>query len=175
MRIHSDTLTSLDLFEAARISRTELTYEFHGSRSRTRSVDVHLTGESKRRPNDRGRHLSHEYAATWDQWGVFLAVLFDRDPDMLCGTAKRPAYADRADFHFKTSDRFRPIGIVTSDSPGAFAVTGDPDYDGTVLGPVYRQERTYWPADAHGDHTFRFSGMPGTHKCSKCSAVSRWM
>lgn len=171
MRIHSNTLSAIDIFEAARISRTTLTWSTQGSRIRERSWDVTLTGESKRRPNDRGRHQSWEFAATWDQWGVFLAVLFDRDPEALCGTVKRPAYADRADFHRKTGDRFRPVGIITADTPGALAVTGD-DYDGTS-GPVYRQERTYWPADAHGDHTFRPSGTPGVSVCSRCSATDR--
>lgn len=31
-----------------------------------------------------------------------------------------------------------------------------------------------WPDDAHGDHTFRFSGTTYQQECTKCSAVTRW-
>lgn len=175
MRIHTDTLNVIDLFEAARIARADVTYTAQGSKSRDYSFDVHLTGESRRRPNSgkRGAGWSSEHAATWDQWGVFFAVLFDRDPAMFCGTAKRPTYRDRSHFHWCTDDRFRPYGIVGPDTPGALAVTGDDEYDGTT-GPVYRQEHTYWPDDAHGDHTFRPTGTMGAVACSRCSAVQRW-
>jgi hypothetical protein len=176
MRIHTDTLNVIDLFEAARIARADVTYTAQGSRSRDHSFDVTLTGFSKRRPNSgkRGASWSSEYAATWDQWGVFFAVLFDRDPSMFCGIAKRPAYRDRAHFHWATDDRFRSYGIVGPDVPGALAVTGDPGWDGTHDGPVYRREQGYWPDDAHGDHTFRPTGTMGESKCTRCSAVKRW-
>ncbi|HEU4967238.1 MAG TPA: hypothetical protein VFT53_07270 [Candidatus Saccharimonadales bacterium] len=172
MRIHTNTLTALDLFEAARISRTGMTYADHGSRIAKRSWDVHLTGDSRRRPNR--THYSDEYAATWDQWGVFLSVLFDRDPDALCGSGRKYAiYTDRNAFHYQTDDRFRSIGIVGPDVPGALAVQCDTDFDGTI-GQVYRREQGYWPDDAHGDHTFRFTGTVGENQCTKCTAVRRW-
>jgi hypothetical protein len=177
MRIHTNVLTPLDVFEAARISRTQVVWTVQGSRIRTRSIDVSLTGESRRRPNSgkRGAGWSSEYAATWDQWGVFFAVLFDRDPAAVCGAGLKSAtYRSRDDFHWQTCDRFRSIGIVSADTPGAFAVNGD-DWDGTDPGMrVYRREQGYWPTDYHGDHTFRFGGVPYQQECTKCSAVKRW-
>lgn len=146
MKIHSDKITLLDLYAAAEVARVEMEYTRHGSRCRALSFDVRLTGESRRRPN---RTLySDEYAATWDQWGVFLAVLFDTDPDMLCGSSEKyAAYKDRTDFQVKTNGRFTKIGGGWTD---------------------------YWPADAHGDHRFKFVGVPCEQKCTKCSAVQRW-
>ena len=147
MRIHSDTLTFADLHDAATIARVQFDrWDYKGSRSRDHAFDVTLTGESNRRPNNGTSHQtkgSEDFAATWDQWGVFLGVLFDRDPDMLT-----PYYADRADFQFKTNARFTKIG-------------GGWD--------------NYWPADAHGDHRFQYSGTPGAQKCTRCTAVRRWM
>jgi hypothetical protein len=174
MRIHSDVLTSIDLFEAARVSHTDMTYTFHGSRIRTRSVDVHLTGASRRRPGRAHYYYSDEYAATWDQWGVFLSMLFDRDPSMLCGPGpKRAVYRSRDDFHWQTDHRFRSVGIVGPDAPGAFAVNGD-RWDGTDPEMrLYRREQGYWPDDAHGDHRWQVD-VPFQQTCAKCSAVKRW-
>lgn len=173
MRLHTNRLTAVDIFDAARIARVEVTYSGHGSRIAERSWDVALTGESRRHPNR--AHYSYEYAATWDQWGVFFAVLFDRDPDMLCGSGRKYAtYVSRGDFHFKTGDRFRPYMIVPRESPGALAVRGD-DYDGTDPDMVvYRAEQSYWPDDYHGDHSWEWRGVIGERSCRKCSAVRRW-
>jgi hypothetical protein len=110
MRIHTDALTSTDIHQAALIARVDYAeggFTIHGSRTRSRAFNVTLTGESRRRPNrgtSRDRY-NPDYAATWDQWGVFLAVLFDRDPDMVT-----PYYADRDDFNYKTDARFTKIG-----------------------------------------------------------------
>lgn len=146
MRIHSDTLTDRDMMDAARIARVHFDrYLNTGSRSRHHGFDITLTGESRRRPNGGNRGAGDDYAATWDQWGVFLAVLFDRDETMIA-----TYYADAAEFHYKTDCRFEPV----------FNDAGTP---------------MYWPNDAHGDHTFRFSGTPGAHQCTKCSAVQRWI
>lgn len=137
MRLHTDTLTSSDLYAAAKIARVDLDLTSHGSRSKDHAFNVLLTGESRRRPNSGGRGAGDDYAATWDQWGVFLSVLFGLDPHMVT-----PYYADADEFHARTSDRF--------DSPG------------------------FWPADAHGDHTFRYSGTPRQQECNKCSATQKW-
>lgn len=156
MRIHSDTLTNADVYDAARTARVSFDrWEGKGSRKRDHAFDVTLFGESRRRPNNRQQHTD-DYAATWDQWGVFLAVLFDRDPNMVT-----PYYADADEFHARTGDRFRPrkeIGRVRT-------FIGIDDIDGPVL---------WWPADAHGDHTFRYSGTAGKSQCTKCSAVQKW-
>lgn len=138
MRIHSDTLTQLNLHEAARHARAEFgRLTVHGSRKRKQGFDVTLTGESRRRPNGGNRGAGDDYAATWDQWGVFLSFLFNLDPYMVT-----PYYADAEEFDTRTASRF--------DVPGQ------------------------WPSDAHGDHTFRWDGIPREQSCTKCSAIQRW-
>lgn len=145
MRIHTDRLTMSDLFDAAKIARVEFDrLDQKGSRSRDRAFDFTLTGESRRRPNNRGQGDPDAYAATWDQWGVFLGVLFDRDPKMVT-----PYYKDAAEFDYRTDYRFNPDGND-------------------------RGRNGYEPNDMHGDHTFRFAGVPFEHPCTKCTAVQRW-
>jgi hypothetical protein len=150
MRIHTDTLTTRDIFDASRIARVTFDrFTEHGSRSRKRAFDVTLTGESNRRPNNGTSHQTKggdDFAATWDQWGVFLAVLFSRDPDMVT-----PYYADANEFHGQTAHRFD-------------AEVHRTDADQTQ----------WWPTDAHGDHHFKYDGTPYEQKCTKCTAVRRW-
>lgn len=84
---------------------------------------------SARRPNTRDDWTRRNYyAATWDQWGVLLGLLFQMDPDMKVGGYKRPYYDGADDFHLATDGRFRNV---------------------TELGDL---------PDFHGDHTFRFGG-----------------
>ena len=133
MRIHSDSIRVSDLNAAARAARVDMEFTTHGSRKRDHAFNVNLTGESKRRPNR--NHASDEFAATWDQWGVFLAALFDVDPN-----ASMTYYDGSADFHYRTAHRFA----------------------------------SGWPKDAHGDHRFKYDGIPYEQSCTKCSAVQRW-
>lgn len=141
MRIHTDHLTADQVRHAATIARVGFTSFGEGaSRSHARRFDVILNGESRRHQNG-----GPDMAATWDQWGVFLSVLYSLDAYMVCGTVKRPVYSGLTDFDFKTNWRF------DSSENGQF-----------------------WPADAHGDHTFRYSGVPYQQKCTKCTAVHRW-
>ena len=147
MRIHANTLTTSEIYKAARIARVEIEHlTEHGSRKRAHAFEVKLSGESRRRPNNNGAH-GDVFAATWDQWGVFLACLFDADNEITIPTA----YVDVDTFHARTSNRFNPDGNDRADGSD------------------------YWPADAHGDHTFRYAGIPYTQACTKCSAVQRWM
>jgi len=78
---------------------------------------------SRRHPNERSR--SGYWAATWDQWGVLLSILYTRDPSMRVGGYKRPVYRDAYDFHTSTGRRFEGITSLSELS------------------------------DFHGDHTFR--------------------
>lgn len=146
MKIHSDTLTSAEVFAAARIARADVVdFDRTGSRTRDYAFDVHLEGESRRRPNRRGNYTG--YAATWDQWGVFLGVLYSIDPYMVCGPSEKYAYyRNEDDFHAKTGARFAGC---------------ESDHDAT-------SEAYWWPTDAHGDHTFRWNGS--VSHCTKCSA-----
>lgn len=136
MRIHTDSIKYSDLLDAAKVARVEVEITSHGSRKRDHAYNVNLTGESKRRPNR--RHESDEFAATWDQWGVFIAHLFSVDSDAVFGSM----YDGEDEFHYRTAYRF--------------------DIEG------------FWPADAHGDHRFRYNGVPYQQDCTKCSATQRW-
>ena len=94
MRIHTDKITWQQVREAGVLARVTFTkIKEHGSKSRDHSFDVVLSGASKHRQNMGGEG----YAATWDQWGVFLAELFRSDPNLLCRN-----YRDVADFDYKT-------------------------------------------------------------------------
>lgn len=146
MRLHSNVLTSEDLYNAARHARVDLTLTRHGSRTHAQAFEVSLTGESKRRPNSGQYGADNDtYAATWDQWGVFFAYLFNVDADMVAGLVKHPTYNGRDDFNEKTHRRFEK----------------------RYKDEVY-QVATFWPEDAHGDHSWDFSS------CRRCSAQRSW-
>lgn len=144
MRIYTNENTWSNVYDAARkagvtFTRAEsftprVSQEKGGFDS---GFDLILTGDSRRNQNQ-----GDDKAATWDQWGVFLSVLFNVDNDMKAGSPTQPYYDGSADFDYKTDGRFS--------NPGVF------------------------PDDTHGDHTFRYSG-PGSHTCTKCSALHRWM
>lgn len=153
MRIHSNKLQYSDLWEAAQAARVDMDMTRHGSRSHEYAFNVKLTGESKRRPNSGKRGAGDDFAATWDQWGVFIAILFDKDPSI-----KMTHYENRHDFHVMTNNRFLPYN--GKDAGGHDHVPADLDL--------------YWPADAHGDHRFEWEGVPRQRKCKKCSATQNW-
>jgi len=113
VKIHSDIITATDIASAAthassitransentgvyRYAMVRTTRcEPKGSRKRARAFDVILTGS-----NTRGQqHDPRTPAATYDEWGHFLAHLFAIDPKMVT-----PYYADAADFHTKTAN-----------------------------------------------------------------------
>lgn len=108
MRIYTDTLTADDVTAAATsrgMRRVVATLEPRGARKRARAFDVHLTGTSSRRPNDGHGNGSHAgYAATWDEWGMFLATLYEADPDMIAHP-----YTGAAHFHAATCGRFATL------------------------------------------------------------------
>jgi len=176
MRIHTDHLTTADIYKAARFARVDVVdLTEHKSQSRDHSFNVKLEGESRRRPNPgaSSKGYASGYAATWDQWGVFFAILFDIDPAAICGTAKRPIYDGRDDFERKTNGRFAAPTLDFGVSTNYHVVNGRAYHDPSVT--VHRLGADYWPEDAHGDHTFRFEGIrfDGAiiHRCTKCSAA----
>lgn len=105
MRIHSDTLTGQNLFDALpkRVYFTEAV--LHGSRKRARAFEIKLSGSSSRR-----QMKGEANAATWDEWGAFLGALFNIDPNMTCSY-----YADADAFHARTGYRFED-GTVPADT-----------------------------------------------------------
>lgn len=149
MRLHTDKVTFSDLYAAASVAQVSMeTFTQHGSRARDHAFEVKLVGtedaHSARRPNSGryGRGYGDIYAASWDQWGIFLRHLYEIDPTMVCGSPTRPVYANLSDFDYKTDGRF----LINA---GGAAM---------------------WPLDEHGDHRWQPGSEVRTRECTKCSA-----
>lgn len=115
MRIHSDHLTQADIVKATMtddMAGVYVTATPHGSRARARAFEVRLTGTSPYWTMD-----GQDHAATWDEWGVFFARLFEIDPNMLAGTPKNPTYRDADHFHLFTRYRFDELTIPADTHP----------------------------------------------------------
>lgn len=106
MRIHTNRLTEQDLRDALRNAsgkapQVTLTVQGqHGSRSHNKAFEVALRGEGRRhtkRPNTGITGAGSEYAATYDDWGWFLAYLFESDEQATAGP-----YRGHDDFDRKT-------------------------------------------------------------------------
>lgn len=107
MKVHTDKLTRQDIYDAASKSGVEVDISDHGSRSRARAFNVRLyviqdvREPFRRRPNSGAFGASgpsgSQYAAHFDEWGQFIALLLDVDPDAICGQ-----YAGRDDFNRQT-------------------------------------------------------------------------
>lgn len=79
MKIHSDILTVDHMQTAAKAARVSVVWPMFkpgGSQSRKNSFVVHLSGSSRYRAGFAGNNGLQ--AATWDEWGMFLAALFER-------------------------------------------------------------------------------------------------
>lgn len=101
MRIHTN-LPEHELYHAATHAQVSITdYERHGSRKRDHAFDVWLSGSGAHRSQYRAQNVP---AATWDEWGIFLATIFQQDP-----TAIATYYKDAEDFHYQTGGRFRTL------------------------------------------------------------------
>jgi len=115
MRIHSDVLTTDDFYRAAR-AVSEVAPDIyvdscsvHGSRSRAHGYEVALRGSGRRhvrRPNSGrfGATSDNSYAATYHDWGWWLAELYRLDPDMVAGH-----YKSAEDFHRQTEDKYLSV------------------------------------------------------------------
>ena len=105
MRLHSDHIDPLEIRKAASLAGVSFTrFTTHGSRSKEHGYDVILTGSSPRRQNQ-----GEDYAATWDEWGIFLGTLYAVDADMLAG---RGGYQSADHFHWSTGNRYIP-GVLS--------------------------------------------------------------
>lgn len=107
MKLHTDTVTVSHVYAAAehasQVSGGTVTVtraRIVGSRSRAFGIDVALEGDGtlgrKRNASNTG------IAATWSQWGHFLAAVYAQDP-----AGKFGPYADADDFHTRTNDAYR--------------------------------------------------------------------
>lgn len=115
MRIHT-SLTQVEMHCAAIAAGTDVYPDFtrHGSRTHAHAFEVSLTGYGARHTR-RKQHGNHGHAATWSDWGRFLAALYARDTAAKCW-----AYADAEDFHAKTAFVFDNMGMV-DDEPKRLA------------------------------------------------------
>jgi hypothetical protein len=113
MRIHCDHTNEVGIFRAESVIADQAPdvvvhiLSTHGSRTHKAAYEVALRGTGKRhtkRPNTgiTGAN-SDEYAATYDDWGHFIAALYQNDP-----TAKIGPYKSRTHFHVVTKDKYRP-------------------------------------------------------------------
>jgi len=126
VKIHTNVLTWRAVHDATRAAGMQGVYlercDERGSRTRARSFDVTLRGNSTRRPNPgTGRdRLEGEHAATWDEWGMFIEALYVADPDALVGD-----YGPRHVFDAATRLRFEEL-TAESACPGHVWKSGGP-------------------------------------------------
>lgn len=103
MRLHTDTHTRSTIQHAlqratntGKVARHVYieTLDLHGSRKRADAYEIRLRawdkveGDGRRRPNPGTGNRDHdgEWAATYDEWGWFIAELFTIDPDAIFGS-----------------------------------------------------------------------------------------
>ena len=109
MRIHTNShATIVDAAVTAGVTLTKNV--MHGSRTHPRAFEVNLEGSSTRRPQSGPSGLGSGYAATWDEWGMFLAAVFAIDP-----LARTRDYECAAHFHWATTGRYHLRGEVHGD------------------------------------------------------------
>lgn len=84
MRIHTTAAITPRIIANEASAARATAYEIHrsGSRSHAVAYDVHLEGSNPRR----AQHDRDRFAATYDQWGHFLAGLYRIDPTMKAGS-----------------------------------------------------------------------------------------
>lgn len=117
MRIHTDATYSQICGTVRGTPAIFHTLDVHGSRTHARAYEIRLTGSGGL--TNSGRHGAGSFhGATWDEWGTVFAGIFAVDPDArMGGTAAHPVYANAADFHWQTGDRFRPNGLPEDTHP----------------------------------------------------------
>lgn len=145
MRIHSDYLRASDARDAmAGLPVYATRLQEHGSRSHDNAIELILSGSSNSRQNG-----GDDMAATWDEWGVVIARLFNLDANAVFGSVKHPNYANAEDFHRKTGDRFRSLEL-----------------------PEDTHQRHNWVSPSPFYEPGGLVARPQT--CSKCSATVRY-
>jgi hypothetical protein len=114
MKIHSDILTEQDIRAAVPQNCYLAGHYVDGewasvhpmsSRTRERAFSVRLSGTSRY-----GMTNLPDKAATWDEWGIFLAELFKIDPNAVLGS-----YKSRDDFIRITCDEHNRIKLNRAD------------------------------------------------------------
>lgn len=107
MRIHTNLITVADIYAATHnLPGVTVTATPHGSRSHARAFEVRLEGNGSHRNSGQYGADTAEKAATWDEWGAFIAALYEVDPDALWGSQKYQVYSNRTHYHYLTNQRF---------------------------------------------------------------------
>jgi hypothetical protein len=115
-------LDGADMWQAARKAGVD----FHrlarrGSKSRARAFDLILEGSSNRRGSWGKPGGPADYqAATWDEWGIFLGELFDRDPAARC-----TYYNSRDHYRWVTGGRFDALTPAAQHANHRWGPAGD--------------------------------------------------
>jgi hypothetical protein len=96
MLLYSDTLTKADLY-AALPAGVDAYVTQKKARKRDHAFDVTLyvyeRDELHRRAGNSGGYgSSSDIAATWDDWGIWMWNLYQRDPDAIIGWYKSPSH-----------------------------------------------------------------------------------
>lgn len=115
MRLHT-CLSRADVFACQTTPDVYLDAMEYGSRSHAHAFEVSLTGYGARHTRakntgTRGAGDDAERAATWSDWGRFLAGVFERDPSAKCAY-----YANAEDYHAKTRGLFVHGALVAPDT-----------------------------------------------------------
>lgn len=107
MRIHT-RLGRAVLLEAGRRAGVGFhRLERHGSRTHHHAFNVVLSGTGRE-----GGHFGtvDGHAATWDEWGIFLAALYRRDPTARCAGAG--SYESAEHFLWSTNGRYETLTVA---------------------------------------------------------------
>ena len=132
MKIHTDTLTGMDVDLAARDVFVD--YMPVGSQSRDHGFNVTLSTDHGTRRRNSQAEATGEYAATWDEWGIFIGRLFVTDPNAIVGQ-----YNGANDYHWQTGHRFNGFPFAECPShkwqpPGGdYQYKGELQADGTTV------------------------------------------
>lgn len=132
MRIHTDKLDENDMLTAAihagvimhRLSR-------HRSQSRDHAFDFYLEGSGRtggQWGNTGTSGASPVRAATWDEYGIFIARLYTKDPEAHFG---KNSYQNAEHFHWVTGDRYKTL------TPDQQHLKHIWDYTGSSAGGIY--------------------------------------
>lgn len=113
MKLHSDILTESDIREALASAQRRgnvapqvqfAEFDAAGSRSRKHSWNIGLEAAYKADGDKRLRrmHRRDDWAATYEEWGWFIAELFAKDENMIFGTYKGwDSFLNQTNFKFE--------------------------------------------------------------------------
>jgi len=130
MRIHTDDpqRARQAVEEALKVlPGVEATIRLHGSRSRRGAINLTLTGSDGRtgyRTYTGTQGEGYRGAASWDEWGVVLAFIFDAAPDAFV----KGGYAGADDFHDRTAGRFEALALPPDSHPRHGWTSGSPRF-----------------------------------------------